>query len=131
MDTPTEVVHHINEITTDNSLPNLFLCRDENEHRIVQKLDKQFLRMFNAARYYHWAEFEHFDITKNRQDQLQEMVIGEYHYEPVASLLDDFEHWRDIYGHNSLTSMEQLWLAFVMKKRWGKVWDGEKEEWVK
>lgn len=27
------------------------------------------------------------------------------------------------------TSMEQLWLAFVMKEKYGKIWDGE--DWVK
>jgi len=26
-------------------------------------------------------------------------------------------------------SMEQLWLAFVMHEKYGKVWDNEKEEW--
>ena len=28
-------------------------------------------------------------------------------------------------------SFEQLWLAFVMKERFGKVWDFEKEDWMK
>ncbi len=28
----------------------------------------------------------------------------------------------------SFTSMEQLWLAFVMKEKYNKVWDGE--EWI-
>ncbi len=37
-----------------------------------------------------------------------------------------YEHQRYI---AQFTSMEQLWLAFVMKEKYGKVWDGG--EWVK
>ena len=64
-----------------------------------------------------------------RQDQLQEMVFdstlinGDYY--PVMRLLrrfylfiKDYEQWED-------ATMEQLWLAFVMKEKHGKVWDGE------
>jgi hypothetical protein len=28
-------------------------------------------------------------------------------------------------------SMEQLWLSFLMREKYGKVWDAEKEEWIK
>lgn len=64
-----------------------------------------------------------------RQDQLQEMVRASY------SNLDEFVYlfwgWittkcpEKILG---LTSMEQLWLAFVMKEKFNKVWNGE--EWA-
>ena len=66
-----------------------------------------------------------------RQDQLQEMVGG---FE--AGFVDWF-HWRNaIYPHMQnpfnkewrFTSMEQLWLAFVMKENHNKTWDGNK--WV-
>ena len=61
-----------------------------------------------------------------RQDQLQEMV-------DLPSPLHMLEHlnsWimTEVRGTNPalLTSMEQLWLAFVMKEKYGKVWgDGE------
>ena len=33
--------------------------------------------------------------------------------------------------YKQFTSMEQLWLAFVMKELYGKVWDDEKEDWIK
>jgi len=65
------------------------------------------------------------------QEQLWDMVIGKYRYEPVASLLMDFEHWRDIYGHNELVSINQLLEAFVMHEKYNKVWDEQKEDWVK
>lgn len=128
-----EVVHHINGITTDNILFNLFLCKDENEHRVIQRLDKQFLRMFNAARYEHWGDFKNFDIVRDRQDQLQEMVVlkpDDIGYTDTTFwLLHDFfysvqEH-KPIHHEGEIRSMEQLWLAFVMKEKYGKVWNSE------
>lgn len=66
-----------------------------------------------------------------RQDQLQEMVEGQ--------LWDRFDKF-SVWSHNKsgfpgawsdwtlrFTSMEQLWLAFVMKQD-NKTWDGEKWE---
>ncbi len=73
-----------------------------------------------------------------RQDQLQEMVIESL----TASLHDGFEHrrlivltgrFREFVSHcfpeeplysERFDSMEQLWLAFVMKEKHGKVWNG-------
>ena len=80
-----------------------------------------------------------------RQDQLQGMVeevrLGQHfafrfhrflegHYRPItaqspyiwfANLDDD--------KREKVVSMEQLWLAFVMKEKYNKVWNGE--EWIK
>ena len=59
-----------------------------------------------------------------RQDQLQKMVERDC---PLA-LLNDFYRWinlTDIAGFDD--SMEQLWLAFVMKELYQKNWDGK--EW--
>ena len=64
-----------------------------------------------------------------RQDQLQEMVGG---FE--AGFIDWYAWLRNIYPETKspfvrlFTSFEQLWLAFVMKEKHGKVWSGE--EWV-
>ena len=68
------------------------------------------------------------DIWLPRQDQLQEMVLPMYRYYQLESMLWDFEKWCELFvpAH---TSMEQLWLAFVMKKNRTKIWDGE--EWIK
>ena len=65
-----------------------------------------------------------------RQDQLQEMV---HDFEPdILTLLNNFTEWcildRQIWYKESTTSMEQLWLAFVMKKKYNKVWNGN--EWA-
>lgn len=63
-----------------------------------------------------------------RQDQLQEMVREEeWGCDWTDHLLDDFENWRREYGIQNWT-MEQLWLAFVMKKKYNKTWS--ESDWV-
>jgi hypothetical protein len=69
-----------------------------------------------------------------RQDQLQEMV-GQLDTETwVLKKIYDWAykydgHYKDIcYTQytRQFRSMEQLWLAFVMKEKFNKTWDGEK-----
>ena len=75
-----------------------------------------------------------------RQDQLQEMIKGNLIYSSLwdgdASTLwfDRMNSlWQDTLIHNKslhwtkFRSMEQLWLAFVMKEKYNKIWDGK--EW--
>ncbi len=63
-----------------------------------------------------------------RQDQLQKMVELS-----LLNLLVSFYKFVELKKAPSyaagFTSMEQLWLAFVMKEKYGKVWDSE--NWVK
>lgn len=63
-----------------------------------------------------------------RQDQLQEMV---YYNGITGHLLNDFDRWYRIDSPQGVErwSFEQLWLAYVMKEKYGKVWN--KEAWVK
>ena len=69
-----------------------------------------------------------------RQDQLQEMVFG-FQYPDndndtkLAQLISDFYNFTMSTYRRYFTSMEQLWLAFVMKELYTKEWDGN--EWVK
>lgn len=62
-----------------------------------------------------------------RQDQLQEMAKGDLR----DKLLRFHSFW---FGHGFLEeprvffTMEQLWLAFLMKERYNKIWDDK--EWV-
>jgi hypothetical protein len=58
------------------------------------------------------------------QDRLQEMVG---HLLGWSFMLDYFEQWRIAHREEipPETTPEQLWLAFVMKEKFGKVWDGE------
>ena len=72
-----------------------------------------------------------------RQDQLQEMVVkGRTPTKAIMDLEDAFHDyfcWDDGWIPSqyacSFTSMEQLWLAFVMKEKYNKMWNGE--EWIK
>ena len=56
-----------------------------------------------------------------RQDQLQEMVDGGFAHQT----LERFYQWYHSGISKCLSSMEQLWLAFVMKEKYNKTWDGE------
>ncbi len=70
-----------------------------------------------------------------RQDQLQEMVEPKPSPRLFAEFMTflgyDGEHFSGGYPITrppDFSSMEQLWLAFVMKEKYGKTWNGE--EWV-
>jgi len=69
------------------------------------------------------------------QDQLQEMVFDSritaivisHELSNYALTIPKVKIGKDMKAYPKL-SMEQLWLAFVMKEKFGKVWD--KENWV-
>jgi len=63
-----------------------------------------------------------------RQDQLQEMMD----IKSVVTLLSRFNEF--VFGDTGyiiqfIDSCEQLWLAFVMKEKYNKIWNGE--DWIK
>lgn len=72
-----------------------------------------------------------------RQDQLQEMVnnpidmfiwglnIYTYDGEQIESSQVELVRYFE-----QFTSMEQLWLAFVMQEKYNKIWDSEKQDWI-
>lgn len=81
--------------------------------------------------FYTHTDEEPYYCQLERQDQLQEMVKADRHswdllYSLSSSLYKLTED--DVLYPLATTSMEQLWLAFVMKELHGKVWDGK--EWV-
>jgi hypothetical protein len=70
-----------------------------------------------------------------RQDQLQEMYLrdmpdGTYtNGTLIFTLVEAFYGHFEKYGYPSYAfSMEQLWLAFAMKEKYNKTWNGE--EWI-
>jgi len=69
-----------------------------------------------------------------RQDQLQEMICwnitGRFGVLMIDGLMQFAkEFYKPVsFGDDSVT-WEQLWLAFVMKERWNKIWNGE--DWIK
>ena len=65
-----------------------------------------------------------------RQDQLQEILFThKEHLFPQCVLLREFIREGELYILHFLKSMEQLWLAFAMKEKYNKIWNGE--DWVK
>ncbi len=64
-----------------------------------------------------------------RQDQLQEMIQEKYEMKLAGNyqMLYHLLHFADLHKFDDW-SMEQLWLAFVMKEKYKKVWNGEKWE---
>ncbi len=69
-----------------------------------------------------------------RQDQLQEMIVGRGGRESRIVVHESlyrfsYSNYKDgAHPTNIFDTQEQLWLAFVMKEKYGKVWNGE--EWV-
>jgi len=69
-----------------------------------------------------------------RLDQLQEMIDW-MKWECRIVKKDQFElHYINIAGEQHRTfvcgkTMEQLWLAFVMSEKYGRIWNEENEEW--
>lgn len=122
-------------------------CRTrKEEHRLFYGLSG-----FKFARHYHYELYpglfwqidegrttHYFDDPGCRivwlptQDQLQELL----NESPLSALLGRFHRfWSMTYlvgsrkkGLEYFSTMEQLWLAFAMKEKSGKTWNGE--EWI-
>jgi hypothetical protein len=93
------------------------------------------------------SEMEEKHFWLPRQDQLQEMVFkideslkdlecddrtrlskkGIINFS-LTDLIREFSDDLDMKYYEELTSMEQLWLAFVMERKFKKIWTGEKWE---
>jgi len=71
------------------------------------------------------------DITwLPRQDQLQEMVNYSKNYFLLHKDFNKYVEFLDSQYQTNVDKMtlEQLWLAFVMKEKYNKIWDGENWE---
>ena len=73
-----------------------------------------------------WGGCEYFNkvIWLPRQDQLQEMV---WEGSNIRSMVLEFADFVEASDYRR-ESMEQLWLAFVMKEKFNKVWVNDKWE---
>ncbi len=144
-----EMSHHIDGNKKNNTLSNLFLCKNDNEHRKLHKIDRQFLVMFNEARYSYWKDFKKFDVTKDRQDQLQKKIYKDVKEKPsIQGMIDDMLYWYDfphanlsnwardeeqrkkVNNHreyiNKFDTWEKFLLVFLMHEKYKKEWrDGK------
>jgi len=85
-------------------------------------------QIFNSIKELHKATC----IWLPTQSDLQEMtevkaVSSEPQYKVMSQFVRFFDHYEWVPPH--FTTWEQLWLAFVMKEKYNKVWTGGK--WVK
>ena len=63
-----------------------------------------------------------------RQDQLQAIITTNKYFR--FGLIELFYHFANK-NISKFTSMEKLWLAFVMYVKYNKIWDNKKEKWIK
>jgi len=63
-----------------------------------------------------------------RQDQLQAIITTNKYFR--FSLIELFYHFANK-NVPKFTSMEQLWLAYVMYIKYKKIWNNEEEKWIK
>lgn len=86
----------------------------------------------NGSWWYGYEKTEHppFEIRLKvwlpRQDDLQDMISDDVH--DLISEFDGFVSFPEEWGNFPFASLEQLWLAFVMKEKYNKVWNGE--DWI-
>ena len=84
---------------------------------------------------------EEIDIWVPRQDDLQEIyldVYSDYVYactKRLISMMEQFELFcrQKVWWGDDLCpdiSLEELWLDFVMLKKFGFVWDSDKKDWI-
>ena len=63
-----------------------------------------------------------------RQDQLQEIIVGDSNFSPTYhAKFKQFvnnDPWARAIQYERAITYEQLWLAFVMKEKYNKVWNG-------
>ena len=91
---------------------------------IVQKLNPEGNKnLVDCGGSIFWAIDAHFLLF--RQDQLQEIMKMECD-DLIYELYEEWYIPENI--SNKFNSMEQLWLAFVMKNKFNKIWNGE--EWL-
>ena len=85
-----------------------------------------------------WCQYS---IWLPRQDQLQEVMwlsqrescekatdgeLQGWYFDLMKEVFEVYEwYYNEEYDYNHFTSMEQLWLAFVMKEKYKKIWNGE------
>jgi len=66
-----------------------------------------------------------------RQDQLQEMLYPKGNQRVTSLVCSSYDFiTSELWEPEMFDSMEKFWLAFVMKEKYGKVWDDKKEEWI-
>lgn len=110
---------------------DIFVYRDSEEMDIMMYMEEEYNRkeMWIVDGIYIWLP---------TQEQLQEMMpksdvtsLVEYIKNVELRYHDRFDENAVGYFTGTFISLTELWLAFVVKERWNKIWTGEKWEAVK
>lgn len=113
----------------DGLISVLRFCHECGETLIVEPKDN-YISYPEYGSIEDWSNGAKESVWLPRQDQLQE-IIGGGHPGSMMELLVKICGW-DGNAYNGdwlkFKSPEQLWLAFVMKKKYNKTWNGK--EWV-
>ena len=123
-----EKANEIQELHTNNNLEtgNVYVSKYYFDYKVLNYKDIAEVYYddgYNCGdrnyRYYCWLP---------RQDQLQEMIKLKSLRQSYINFdfflgLDRADH-RDVMSRYGLNTMEQLWLAFVMKEKYNKIWNG-------
>jgi hypothetical protein len=113
----------------DTSKAYIMMCRQAEEIQKTERMTNVFNIKHDFIKYVSEG-CGNVSVWLPRQDQLQKMLDGE----PLNELdqLYDFKNSSsDIFGctnSEKFTTLEQLWLVFVMHKKYGKIWNGK--EWI-
>jgi hypothetical protein len=108
--------------------------QDEDEHEFYCCLEHKSILVYDDG--YRYCEEvgcgQHKAIWLPRQDQLQAMIPGYTFIDLVQCIWDEFAEYDgdgSIFATpedlKNITSMEQLWLAFVEHELYQKTWNGE------
>ena len=113
----------------------IFLSQREREGDYFWVHDREMIDICEACGHKHSYHVEDKVVWLPRQDQLQEMVMRENCSEDIKDgaflttcLMVDWYKESGFTQSGWFSSMEQLWLAFVMKEKYNKVWNGS--EWL-
>ena len=115
-----------NSFFYNREISELVLCHSERgnfaEYSATCDSDPNFSDDF-SGQYYTWLP---------RQDQLQEMMyknLSLIDFIGVNINISIFTK-EQLESNKRFNSFEQLWLAFVMKEKYSKLWSEEKQDWI-
>ena len=119
----------------DTSKKRILMCEKATEIQKSNFNDDDFYvdtDIFLGNKLFEVVEYEYDDVIwLPHQSQLQDMIAKRedvqhlllYFYNEVGALFNEKDkYWLQF------KSMEQLWLAFVMKEKYNKIWNGKEWE---
>ena len=98
----------------------------DHQHYMVDNSWESYIKVPSSLKLFNSEEA----IPMYRQDQLQNM-IGDFKFiwSKTNQFISESAEYKIKHGIMKDYSMEQLWLAFVMKEKYNKTWN--RKEWVK